>query len=78
MFLYLYHGNILVRNKGFIFASQEMTANVEKSSEYYCSVLLDGSTEKSTFKKTVVYGCNLHHNRADGAFTLETVTSEYF
>jgi len=52
--------------------------HVEKSSEYYCSVLLDGPTEKSTFKETVVYVCNLYHNKADGAFTLETVTSDYF
>jgi hypothetical protein len=33
--------------------------------------------KKSTFKETVVYASNLHHNEAERAFTLETVTSDY-
>jgi len=48
-----------------------------KSSDFYCLVLLDGSREKSAFKETVVYASNLHHNEAEEAFTLETVTSGY-
>jgi hypothetical protein len=77
MFLYLYQSNILVRNKGFIVCISGNYRKRGKSLEYYSSVLLDGSTEKSAFKETFVYASNLHHNEADGTFTLETVTSEY-
>jgi hypothetical protein len=69
----MYQDIILFRSKGFIFCISGNGSERGKSSEYYCSVLLDGSREISTFKET----SNLHHNEAEGAFTLGTVTSEY-
>ena len=48
-----------------------------KSSEYYCQYCWMDQEKKSTFKEKVVYTSNLHHNEAERAFTLETVTSEY-
>ena len=76
MLLYFNHCVVLVRSESFIFCISENDSERVKSSGY-CSILLHGSREKSTFKEAFVYVNNLHHNEAEGTFPSETVTSEY-
>jgi len=60
-----------------LFVSQEMIANVENLQNITAQYCWMDQEKKSTFKEKVVYTSNLHHNEAERAFTLETVTSEY-